>query len=183
MRRPSIGITVLFWSFTVLSLSAQTQTPTPGLRGATIQIEPVYGREAAAREVLVKFRRADLTTDLPEIRALADADAIEAIGRTGVRRVRSRSMAVGKLLARLADNMWSAPSAFTVTIGGVAITCPAGTHGFNAITMTCDPMDDHNHGTHVSGTIGASGNNALGVVGVNWVTQLMGIKFLDANGS
>ena len=44
-------------------------------------------------------------------------------------------------------------------------------------------MDDHNHGTHVSGTIGASGNNGVGVVGVNWITQLMGIKFLDANGS
>lgn len=40
----------------------------------------------------------------------------------------------------LTANMWSAPSPFTVSIGGVAITCPAGTHGFNAIAMTCDPM-------------------------------------------
>src|SRR5262245_57791740 len=46
----------------------------------------------------------------------------------------------------LAPNMWSAPAAFTVVIGGVPITCQAGTHGFNAITRTCDPMDDHNHG-------------------------------------
>jgi len=83
----------------------------------------------------------------------------------------------------LAPNMWSAPSAFTVTIGGVAITCEAGTHGFNAIARTCDPMDDHNHGTHVAGTIGAVGNNANGVVGVNWVTSMMGLKFLDASGS
>lgn len=83
----------------------------------------------------------------------------------------------------LAPNIWSAPSAFTVTVGGVSITCPAGTHGFNAIAMTCDPMDDHNHGTHVAGTIGASGNNGIGVVGVNWTTQLMGLKFIDASGS
>ncbi len=83
----------------------------------------------------------------------------------------------------LAPNVWSAPSGYTVNIDGTAITCAAGTHGFNAITRTCDPMDDHDHGTHVSGTIGAAGNNALGVVGVNWTTQLMGIKFLDANGS
>src|SRR3954468_13903802 len=83
----------------------------------------------------------------------------------------------------LSANVWSAPSAFTVTIGGVPITCPAGSHGFNAIALSCNPMDDHNHGTHVSGTIGASGNNTLGVVGVNWIAQLMGIKFLDANGS
>ena len=82
----------------------------------------------------------------------------------------------------LAANMWSAPAQFTVTIGGVPITCAAGTHGFNAITKTCDPRDDHNHGTHVAGTIGAAANNGIGVVGVNWVTELMGIKFLDAGG-
>ncbi len=83
----------------------------------------------------------------------------------------------------LAANVWSAPVAFTVTIGGVAITCAAGTHGFNAITKTCDPMDDHGHGTHVSGTIGAVGNNDIGVVGVNWTAAIIGAKFLDQNGS
>jgi len=30
------------------------------------------------------------------------------------------------------------------------------------------PLDDNGHGTHVSGTIGAVGNNGIGVVGVNW---------------
>jgi subtilisin family serine protease len=83
----------------------------------------------------------------------------------------------------LAANVWSAPSTFTVTVGGVSITCAAGTHGFNALTMTCDPMDDNNHGTHVSGTIGAAGNNGVGVVGVNWTTSIIGAKFLDASGS
>ncbi len=83
----------------------------------------------------------------------------------------------------LAANVWSAPTAFTVNVDGQSITCAAGTHGFNAINHTCNPMDDHNHGTHVSGTIGAVGNNGIGVTGVNWTTQLMGIKFLDAQGS
>jgi subtilisin family serine protease len=83
----------------------------------------------------------------------------------------------------LVANMWAAPTAFTVTIGGVPMTCPAGTHGFNAITRTCDPLDDNNHGTHVSGTIGASGNNARGVIGVNWNASIMGLKFLDNTGS
>ena len=82
----------------------------------------------------------------------------------------------------LQSNMWSAPTAFSVTIADSTITCPAGSHGFNALTLACDPMDDNKHGTHVSGTIGAAGNNSLGVVGVNWTAQLMGIKFLDANG-
>lgn len=56
-------------------------------------------------------------------------------------------------------------------------------HGINAITNTGDPMDDEGHGTHVSGTIGASGNNATGVVGVNHEVSLVGCKFLDAAGN
>jgi subtilisin family serine protease len=83
----------------------------------------------------------------------------------------------------LAGNVWSAPAKFSVTIGGQTITCAAGTHGFNAITKKCDPLDDHFHGTHVSGTIGAVGNNGVGVTGINWFANLMGLKFLSANGS
>lgn len=83
----------------------------------------------------------------------------------------------------LASNMWSAPASFTVTIGGRAITCAAGTHGFNAIAQTCDPLDDNSHGTHVAGTIGAAGNNANGVVGVNWTTNMMALKFLNFDGT
>jgi subtilisin family serine protease len=83
----------------------------------------------------------------------------------------------------LVSNMWSAPTAFTVTVGGRSITCPAGSHGFNAIAFTCNPMDDLYHGTHVAGTIGAVGNNALGVVGVNWTTRIMALKFLDSTGT
>ena len=82
----------------------------------------------------------------------------------------------------LAANVWAAPAPFTVTVGGVTLTCPAGSHGFNAITNNCDPMDDNNHGTHVSGTIGAVGNDGVGIVGVNWTASIMGIKFIDAGG-
>jgi subtilisin family serine protease len=45
------------------------------------------------------------------------------------------------------------------------------------------PFDDHGHGTHVSGTIGAVGNNGLGVTGVAWQVGIVGLKFLDASGS
>jgi len=83
----------------------------------------------------------------------------------------------------LAANVWSAPTAYTVNIAGKYIMCPAGSHGYNAITGTCNPMDDNSHGTHVSGTIGAVGNNGVGVVGVNWKASIMGSKFLDSTGS
>jgi hypothetical protein len=56
-------------------------------------------------------------------------------------------------------------------------------HGINCITGSGNPMDDHGHGTHVSGTIGGVGNDGVGVVGVNWRVQVMALKFLDAGGS
>ena len=83
----------------------------------------------------------------------------------------------------LAANIWSAPAAFSVTVGGQTINCPAGSHGYNSITNTCTPLDDNNHGTHCSGTIGGRGNNGTGVAGVNWTTSIMGLKFLSASGS
>jgi serine protease len=55
-------------------------------------------------------------------------------------------------------------------------------HGVNVIEGTGDPLDDNAHGTHVSGTIAAAGNNGFGVVGVNWQAKLIGCKFLDAGG-
>jgi subtilisin family serine protease len=83
----------------------------------------------------------------------------------------------------LAANIWSAPASFSVTVGGQTINCPAGSHGYNSITNTCTPLDDNNHGTHCSGTIGGRGNNGTGVAGVNWTTSIMGLKFLSASGS
>ena len=46
-----------------------------------------------------------------------------------------------------------------------------------------DPMDNHGHGTHVSGTIAAVGNNALGMIGVAPHAKIMALKGLDAAGS
>jgi hypothetical protein len=56
-------------------------------------------------------------------------------------------------------------------------------HGINAITLSGDPMDDNEHGTHCAGTIAGAGHNTAGVVGVNWSAQVMACKFLDSGGS
>ncbi|MBI4657829.1 MAG: S8 family serine peptidase [Verrucomicrobia bacterium] len=55
-------------------------------------------------------------------------------------------------------------------------------HGLNAIKNDGDPLDDHGHGSHVAGIIGAAGNNQLGVVGVAWKVQLMACKFINPQG-
>jgi hypothetical protein len=67
--------------------------------------------------------------------------------------------------------------------------CPGGVvcHGIDTVTGTVqspnDPFDDNGHGTHVSGTIGALGNNAVGVTGINWNVTILPCKFLDASGA
>lgn len=56
-------------------------------------------------------------------------------------------------------------------------------HGWNFAANTAIPQDDHKHGTHVAGILGAVGNNGLGITGVNWNLSILPIKFLASNGS
>lgn len=56
-------------------------------------------------------------------------------------------------------------------------------YGYDFVNNDGDPMDDHYHGTHCAGTIGAIGNNSKGVAGVCWDVKIMAVKFLDAYGS
>lgn len=83
----------------------------------------------------------------------------------------------------LSANMWSNPG----EIAGNGIDDDLNgyvddIHGIDTANSDSDPMDDHSHGTHVSGTIGAVGNNGTGVVGVNWNVKILGCKFLSASG-
>ena len=56
-------------------------------------------------------------------------------------------------------------------------------YGYDFFNNDGDPKDDHFHGTHCAGTIGAVGNDGSGVAGVNWTVRLMAVKFLGASGS
>jgi subtilisin family serine protease len=84
----------------------------------------------------------------------------------------------------LAANIWSN----THEIGGNGIDDDRNgyiddTRGWDFANKDNDPMDDNGHGTHVAGTIGAVGNNGIGVSGVAWSASIMPLKFLDKNGS
>lgn len=46
-------------------------------------------------------------------------------------------------------------------------------HGYSFDPLRPDPMATDLHGTHCAGTIGAVGDNGLGVCGVNWHTSIM----------
>lgn len=54
--------------------------------------------------------------------------------------------------------------------------------GWDFANNNNDPADDHGHGTHVSGIVGAIGNNGTGIAGVNWKVKLMPLKFIDVTG-
>lgn len=70
----------------------------------------------------------------------------------------------------LQDNLWTGPN---------------GEHGYTAVGGVLNPggQDDHFHGTHVAGILGAVGNNGLGVVGVNWRVKILSLKFLSSFGA
>ncbi len=57
------------------------------------------------------------------------------------------------------------------------------THGWDFVQEDAVPLDFNRHGTQVAGTIGAKGNNDLGLTGVNWDVSLMPVRAGDFYGS
>ena len=85
--------------------------------------------------------------------------------------------------ADLASNMWVNPN----EIKGNGIDDDGNGfvddfYGYDFFFNDSDPLDEHGHGTHVAGTIGAVGNNNIGVAGVNWNVRIMAIKIYDSDG-
>lgn len=117
----------------------------------------------------------------------ADIDAAEAWDFTtgsGDTIVAVIDTGVDYLHEDLAANIWTNPG----EIAGDGIDNDGNgyvddVHGYDFANRDGDPMDDHNHGTHVAGTIGAVAGNGVGVAGVNWNVQIMAVKFLDATGN
>ncbi len=55
-------------------------------------------------------------------------------------------------------------------------------YGYDFVSNSGRLIDDNGHGSHCAGTIGAEGNNGIGITGVAWNVRLMGIKFLSGRG-
>jgi subtilisin family serine protease len=93
----------------------------------------------------------------------------------------------------LSDNMWTNPGESGTDVGGQDKRFNGvdddnngyvdDWRGWDFVNGDNDPHDDHLHGTHCAGTIGATGNNGIGVAGVCWNVSLVGLKFLSAGGS
>jgi Subtilase family len=110
------------------------------------------------------------------------AGADDHAAQAWTRSTGSRSIVIGEVDTGvdynhpdLAANIWSNPGG----IGG----CAAGTHGYDVLTSTCNPMDTdvsyNGHGTHVAGIMGAVGNNGAGVAGMNWSTTILPVRWVS----
>jgi Subtilase family len=60
-------------------------------------------------------------------------------------------------------------------------------NGYDFVANRGDPSpartgDERWHGTHVSGTIGAAGDNRIGICGVNWKVSLMALRAIGPRG-
>ncbi|MEW6737725.1 MAG: S8 family serine peptidase, partial [Acidobacteriota bacterium] len=83
----------------------------------------------------------------------------------------------------LAPNMWHNPGEITGNnIDDDGNGYVDDVFGIDVANSDANPLDDHGHGTHVSGTIGGKGNNSVGVTGVNWSVSIMALKLHDATG-
>ncbi len=86
----------------------------------------------------------------------------------------------------LADNLWTNPGEAGGTAGvdddGNGLPDDLNGWDYYAPGGDANPLDEStsSHGTHVAGTIGAQGNNGLGVTGVNWNVKLMPLRVGDS---
>jgi thermitase len=55
--------------------------------------------------------------------------------------------------------------------------------GYDFVNNDNDPTDDAGHGTEVSGTAAAIGNNGIGVAGVAFANRILAVKSMDSTGS
>jgi thermitase len=90
-----------------------------------------------------------------------------------------------------------APAAWDVTTGSPQVTVAVVDTGIDAahpdlaanvvpgwdfVDGDAQPQDGNGHGTHVSGTIAARGNDGFGITGVGWATTVMPLRALDNSG-
>lgn len=125
---------------------------------------------------------------LPELWGMRNTNASQAWARTVGEDVVVAVIDTGVNYKHedLRDNMWRNPREVVNgrdDDGNNIVDDIYGAAFFNNRNFSGDPMDQQGHGTHCAGTIGAVGNNARGVVGVNWKVKIMALRFMGRNGS
>ncbi len=76
----------------------------------------------------------------------------------------------------LAPNVWQNPAEDVDGVDDDGNGFVDDVRGWDFVDEDADPADESGHGTHVAGTIGARGNEGVGVVGVNWNVGVMALR-------
>ena len=150
--------------------------------------DPRYGEEWGLNNTGQTGGTLDADIDAPEAWDITTGSASVVVGvvDTGVQVAPGFSGSVSTH-PDLAANLWVNPG----EIAGDGIDNDGNgyvddIHGWNfydnASWIFYSASED-SHGTHVSGTIAATGNNGIGVAGVNWQARLMALKFIGPGGT
>ena len=136
----------------------------------------LWGLSSIGQSVAGKIGTADADIDAPEA-----WDVTTGLASTVVAVVDS---GVDHGHPDLASNIWANPGETAgngVDDDGNGYVDDA--RGWNFVGGNADTSDSNGHGTHVAGTIGARGNDAVGVAGVNWQVSLLPVRATNAAGS
>ncbi len=112
----------------------------------------------------------DATTDLWGHRFVGITDAWETTTGSQSTMVAVIDTGVDLSHVDLIDNLARLPEA------------PETVAGWDLVDGDTVPQDENGHGTHIAGIIGATGDNNLGSVGLNWNVNILPIRVFDADG-
>ena len=82
----------------------------------------------------------------------------------------------------LTGNLWLNPTDPVNGIDDDGNNLVDDTRGWNFVNNNSNVSDVQIHGTHVSGILGAIGNNEIGIAGVSWDVSILTLRASDANG-
>jgi thermitase len=82
----------------------------------------------------------------------------------------------------LAPNIWTNPDEVSNGVDDDGNGKVDDLRGWDFVDGDPTAQDGYGHGTHVAGTIGARGNDGVGIAGVAWQTKLMPLRAADDDG-
>jgi subtilisin family serine protease len=83
----------------------------------------------------------------------------------------------------LAGNIWTNPDEADDGVDNDGNGLVDDRHGWDFVDEDNEPDDENGHGTHVAGTIGATGNDGEGMTGVAWDVSLLPVRAGDEAGN
>jgi thermitase len=151
---------------------------TPAAAAEALESEPgvVYAEPNYVRKIAAQIPNDARWSELWGLRKIAASDAWDqTTGSDGVT-VAVVDTGIADNHPDLAANIWLNTAEQINGLDDDGNGYRDDVEGWDFVAEDRDPSDESGHGTHVAGTIGARGNNGVGVTGVNWRVKLMALR-------